>query len=362
MTADAVQNNSNLWYSSGDVYDHEDPPTRGRADATVYYSSDGKLHWAELDDPQPGDNVLRLASRNLAVPTGTWTVGPSLQPYDRPWFASSGSTTYLVITHLGADGADRVELWRSLDGGSTWTHRSDITTLSNRVGNLPQVSPTTGDLLVPVSDVLGETISVYRSSNEVDWVSESVPGAVGVRSHAMSAVDSEGRLFLVWANNEFVNLNVRTPSGSWQGPWTVSATAAEPWGPSIVAPMAKVPVMAWLSKATGEDWKLRARWALVEDLPGGPAFGPEIVVDSRVSDSTAPPRDIFRDFITMAKKSDGTVVIGYNCNIAAAPLDCGSNGQEGKSHPRVRHPAVANPAAGRAWETLDAEPARMNTT
>lgn len=337
-----------LWWGGVSGFTRGLHPTNGSGggDATVYLSSDGYLYWAVLANVS-GVKTLNVTRR---LPTDNeWPEwpgsGPSFSGYDRPWFASRGNKTYLVSTTGSSSGFNDVELW--LNDSTGWSKLSNVTTLNQRVGGLPQVLPD-GRIVVPLMDDPNSTIaSAVSDLSGTSWTSENVPMAGSdFDAHVMSAIDSNGNVFIAWESSNNVSLSVRNySSGLWHGPHAIALGAHSTFAAAVVANGTAEVALAWYEQTTAlSDWSLRYRQLSFPDgVDESPLLEDSVVVQASIGGSNmVPEAGAFGDFLQMTLAEDGSSVIAFGCRHPRTPLlelPCESDNQT--------LPRVAVQAAGR---------------
>jgi hypothetical protein len=195
--------------------------------------------------------------------------------YDKEWIGCDNATTsrffgscYLVYTDIAAG---RLALQSSRDGGSTWSAPVTATTTfgADLVGALPLVQP--DGALTIVFDGSDTGMFAVRSTDGgatfgavvgISAISSAQQSFLRAPPLPAAAVDSSGRIYVVWADCRFrrncdgntVVLTTSTDGTTWTTPTRVPGTGFDSFVPGIAADPAapgRLAVVTYVRTSTG---------------------------------------------------------------------------------------------------------------
>jgi hypothetical protein len=317
-----IDGHGNYWRKTTS-WSHEDPTSSGGVDAVAYPTPNG-VFYAEMNE---SSNKLELSRR-----VSGWQNLSSLGDADRPWLAYNDGITYLV-TSPEDNGIRTIELRKTING-SAWTD-VNLTIANGGAGNLT-ISPN-GTFYLPYHRSADKALWLARSYDRgFHWfhelVNEDTP------KHPFGAVDASENLYVIWNDDAKVYYRARLPNGNWSTIHPVStSTTAQTWGSMGVSGTTGKLGIAWYTKEPTGDWEVH--YTHITDAAGTPHYSREAITWLAAVGS-AGPQETFRDFLSVARKSDGNVAIAFGCNWTAIsdPPPCTNNG--------ATHPVVAEQTGG----------------
>lgn len=179
-----------------------------------------------------------------------------------------------------------------------------------------------------------QRLKVAMSSDSgASWTFETITGA-SPQGLPISAVDGDGNVYAVWHDNVRVYYSARPSStGTWSSARVLSSSAtATVWGSFGVANGTGKLGVAWYTKESTSDWYVH--YVRVSSAHASDYHLSEEAIVHLVADGNK-DHEVFRDFLSLAKKSDGTVLIAFSCNWTAVTVDPPPCTRDSKSHPMV---------------------------
>lgn len=266
---------------------------------------------------------------------------------DKPWAYAVGTTIHLCYANF-VGSTSELRYTRSTDGGLTWapTQVVDLNGngcqfASDRAGNL-YLGWLQNDMRVAKSTNGGLTWGPMVHAASVSWT--ALPGPRAYPLPTMTADPVSGALYLAWHNNDAFGQYdirfVRSTDGdlSWSAPVTVNdAPSARQFFPSIsVAPNGSVHAI-WYDDRTGN---LALRYAHSEN--GGQTWSPSI----RASDAEFPylANPFIGDYNTVVADSTGAIDAGW-CDARTGENEAFFATTSGSNPPRLTRIDVTPPSA-----------------
>lgn len=298
---------------------YENPTSTGGADA-VAHTTPNEVFFAELNS---GANEVQTSRR-----TSSWESTAAVSgAHDRPWFAYYNGETYLV-TSLDQGANPRKMQIRKTTTGASWT------TVNDNVGSGGAANLTIyrdGKFYLPYEKD-SQTHMAISTNQGTSWSHELVISS-DPQNPPFGAVDEDGNAYIVWTDGSRVFYRIRwVNNGTWSADRAASSsTTASTWGSMGVSGGVGRLGIAWYTKEPSGDWEVH--YVHVSSADSSQHLSQEKTVWI-ASEGTNDAFDTFQDFLTVARKSDGNVLIAFSCNWSTPSNlpPCTDNGQ---SHPML---------------------------
>jgi len=218
----------------------------GFSDPDLTIDAGGRIYNAEINLPQV--SVFSSSDDGQSFSLANPIAGAG----DRPWLTARKADEVF----LNANAFIGEPLWRSTDGGITWSIQNDDAPIAGKM----VVDPTNGDLIAPYRGGLA-----ISSNDGVDWTyTDAAPLGANTAFFGDLGIDRAGNVYASAAGG-YRGPNDNTPSGSVTFASYNRADAA--WGPRVDIP-APAGDALWPWTVAGDDGRAAVIW--LQSLAGAP--------------------------------------------------------------------------------------------